>query len=43
MRGLMPDHVNPLPVGDRLPGVFHNDEVVQDFCAGLDQVLAPTE
>jgi phage tail-like protein len=37
----MPGHLNPLPVGDRLPGVFDNDAVVQDFCAGLDEVLAP--
>jgi phage tail-like protein len=41
MRGLMPDHLNPLPVGDRLPGVLLVDDVVQQFCSALDDVLAP--
>jgi phage tail-like protein len=40
-RGLMPDHPNPLPVRDRLPGVLSADLVTQQFCAGLDEALGP--
>lgn len=41
MRGLTTTLLNPLPVGDRLPGVLLTDEVVQQFCAALDDVLTP--
>jgi phage tail-like protein len=41
MRALTPELVNPLPVGERLPGVLLTDEVVRQFCAAMDDVLTP--
>jgi phage tail-like protein len=38
---LLEGRPNPLPVGPRLPGVLLTDHLVQQFCAGLDEVLAP--
>ena len=37
----MAGQLNPLPVRDRLPGVLLTDEVVQQFCSALDDVLTP--
>lgn len=41
MRGFVAGQVNPLPVGPHLPGVLIEDELAQQFCAGMDEVLAP--
>jgi phage tail-like protein len=41
VRGLTEGQINPLPVADRLPGVLLTDEVVQDLCGALDDVLTP--
>jgi phage tail-like protein len=38
---MMAGQLNPLPVRDRLPGVLLTDEVVQQFCSALDDVLTP--
>jgi phage tail-like protein len=40
-RGLVPGLVNPHPLGEQLPAVFHGDELAQRLTAALDEVLAP--
>ncbi len=41
MRGLVPGLLSPHPIGDRLPALYQDDDLVQRFAAGLDDVLAP--
>jgi phage tail-like protein len=33
--------VNPFPVGRSLPAIYHDDDLVQAWCASLDEGLAP--
>jgi phage tail-like protein len=32
---------SPHPIGKTLPGIYQDDDFVQRFCRGLDEVLAP--
>lgn len=41
MRGELPGLPSPHPLGAALPGVYAEDDYVQRFTAGLDEVLAP--
>lgn len=41
MRAGLPELPTPHPIGDRLPGIFLEDEFTQRFTAALDEVLAP--
>ncbi len=41
MRGLVEGLGTPHPIGAMLPGLYHEDEFVQRFTAGLDDVAAP--
>ena len=41
-RGLVPDLGVRTPIGRTLPALYHEDEFVQRWCEGLDEVLAPT-
>ncbi|HEY5835595.1 phage tail protein [Streptomyces sp.] len=40
-RALVPGLVSRYPLGLQLPGVYAEDDFVQRFAAGLDEVLAP--
>jgi phage tail-like protein len=40
-RGLMPGVNVPLPIGEMLPGVYQEDLFTMEWCAGLDDVIAP--
>lgn len=40
-RGTAPGIETPHPIGALLPGLLQDDEMVQRFTAGLDEVLAP--
>ena len=41
MRTGVPGLPTPLPIGERLPAVYLDDDFTQRFVAGLDEVLAP--
>ncbi|HEY0696896.1 MAG TPA: phage tail protein [Micromonospora sp.] len=41
MRGVVPGLPSPHPIGLALPAMYLEDEFVQRFTAGLDEVLAP--
>ena len=41
MRGLLPGLPSPHPLAEMLPGIYREDDFVQRFCDGLDDVLAP--
>ena len=41
MRGLIPGLETPHPIGVQLPALYHEDEFVQRFVSGLDDVMAP--
>jgi phage tail-like protein len=41
MRAGVPGLPTPHPIGERLPGVFLDDDFSQRFVSGLDEVLAP--
>jgi phage tail-like protein len=41
VRGLVPGLLSPHPIGERLPALYLDDDLVQRFTAGLDDVLAP--
>ncbi|MFF0219132.1 phage tail protein [Streptomyces vinaceus] len=41
MRGTVEGFASPYPIGKMLPAVYQEDEFVQRFTAGLDDVLAP--
>lgn len=41
MRGAVPDLPTPHPLGLALPAMYSEDEFVQRFVSGLDDVLAP--
>lgn len=41
MRGTVPDLPTPHPLGQTLPGLYRDDPFTQEFCAALDEVLAP--
>jgi phage tail-like protein len=41
MRGLLPAVPSPHRIGETLPGIYQDDDFVQRFCRGLDEVLAP--
>ncbi|MEV6681587.1 phage tail protein [Streptomyces erythrochromogenes] len=41
MRGTVAGLASPYPIGGMLPAVFQEDEFVQRFTAGLDDVVAP--
>ena len=41
MRALMPEQRAPHSVAAQLPGVYQGELVVEEFCAALDDVLAP--
>jgi phage tail-like protein len=41
MRGLLAGLRSPHPVGERLPGLYQDDDFTQRFCASLDEGLAP--
>ncbi len=41
MRGGVAGLSSPFPLGEMLPGIYHDDGFVQDLCGGLDEVLAP--
>jgi phage tail-like protein len=41
VRGLLASVPSPHPMGETLPGVYRDDEFVQRFCSGLDEVLTP--
>jgi phage tail-like protein len=40
-RGTIPHLPSPHPIGDLLPGVFADDEMMQRFVSALDEVFAP--
>lgn len=41
MRAEIPGLASPYPIGEALPAMYQEDEFVQRFVAGLDDVLAP--
>lgn len=41
MRAMIEGLESPHPIGLELPGLFHDDDFTQRFCAALDDVLAP--
>lgn len=41
MRAEVPGLPSPYPIGETLPAMYQEDEFVQRFVAGLDEVLAP--
>ncbi|HWG99291.1 MAG TPA: phage tail protein [Pilimelia sp.] len=41
MRTAVPGLPTPYPIGEALPAMYQEDEFVQRFVAGLDEVLAP--
>jgi phage tail-like protein len=41
MRALIEGLETPHPIGLQLPGLFHDDDFTQRFCAALDEVLSP--
>jgi phage tail-like protein len=41
VRGSIPGLLSPRPIGEQLPALYQDDELVQRFTAGLDEVLAP--
>jgi phage tail-like protein len=41
MRGLMPGVSGPAPLGEMLPAIYQEDLFTMEWCAGLDEVLAP--
>lgn len=41
MRGTIPGLASPAPLGSSLPGLLQDDDALQAFTAGLDEVLAP--
>jgi len=40
-RGLMPGVAVPQSIGEMLPGVYQEDLFTMEWCAGLDEVIAP--
>jgi phage tail-like protein len=40
-RGLMPGVQVPQSIGEMLPGVYQDDLFTMEWCAGLDEVIAP--
>ena len=41
MRAMVEGLESPHPIGLQLPGLFHDDDFSQRFCAALDDVLSP--
>jgi phage tail-like protein len=41
MRGLVPGLLSPHPLGERLPGLFQEDEFAQRLVTAFDESLAP--
>jgi phage tail-like protein len=41
MRGLVEGVPTPFPLGERLPGLYQDDDFAQRFTSALDDVLAP--
>ena len=41
MRAMIEGLETPHPIGLELPGLFHDDDFTQRFCAALDEVLSP--
>lgn len=41
MRAAVPGLISPHPLGFALPGVYHDDPVIQSFLSAFDEVLAP--
>ncbi len=41
MRAMIEGLESPHPIGLELPGLFHDDDFTQRFCAALDEVLSP--
>jgi len=41
VRASVPDLITPQPLGFALPGVYHDDPVIQAFLSAFDEVLAP--
>ncbi len=37
----MPDQPSPHSVADQLPGVYQGEQVVENFCGALDEVVSP--
>ncbi len=41
MRAIIEGLESPHPIGLELPGLFHDDDFTQRFCAALDEVISP--
>lgn len=41
MRGIVPGLASPHPLGLDLPGLYHDDELVQRFLVAFDDAMAP--